>query len=144
MTKPLKLMGQNPEELTILSGLLQDTTVRVGDIAWLPEEHRFAFVGNRFRWEKKRRFFRPKGERVRTGFHLNGVLKASLHQIDLKDKDTVLELLDIEAHENGEDFHVLVNFAGGAAIRLTTECIDAVMSDMGDDWEALERPHHED
>lgn len=144
MTKQLKLMGHSPEELTILSGLLQDTTVRVGDIAWLPEAHRFAFVGNRFRWEKKRRFFRPKGERVRTGFHLNSILKASLHQIDLKAKDDVLALLDIEAHEHGEEFHILLNFAGGASIRLHAECIDASLSDMGEEWQAIERPRHED
>lgn len=144
MSDQLKLIGQSPEELTVLSTLLQDTTVRVGDIAWLPSERRFAFVGNRFRWEKKRKFLRPKGERVRTGFHLNGILDAKLHQIDLKAKDDVLELLDLEAHEDGEEFIILINFAGGAAIRLKAECVDANLSDLSDDWQAMARPRHED
>ncbi|NVJ69424.1 MAG: DUF2948 family protein [Alphaproteobacteria bacterium] len=143
MSDPLKIMGRSPEEVTILSGLLQDTTVRVGDIAWLAEEHRFAFVGNRFRWEKKRRFLRPKGERVRTGFHMNGILEAKLHGIDLSQKDEVLALLDIEAHENGDDFFILINFADGKGIRLKAECIEAMLSDLSDDWEALARPHHD-
>lgn len=144
MSDTLKLISHTEEDLTVMSGLLQDTTVRVGDIAWMPSEHRFAFVGNRFRWEKKRKFFRPKGERVRTGFHMNGILAAKLHGIDIKDKDTVLELLDIEVHENGVDYFIMLNFAGGPSIRLTAECIDATLSDMGDEWEALERPRHAD
>lgn len=144
MSDPLKLFGQTPEELSVLSSLLQDATVRIGDIAWLPAERRFAFVGNRFRWEKKRKFFRPKGERVRAGFHLNGILSAKLHQIDLKAKDDVLELLDLEAHEDGDAFIILVNFAGGGAIRLEAECVDATLTDLGDDWQAIARPRHED
>lgn len=144
MSDPLKLFGQTPEELTVLSSLLQDATVRVGDIAWLPAERRFAFVSNRFRWEKKRRFLRPKGDRVRTGFHLNGILNAKLHQIDLKAKDDVLELLDLEAHEDGEGFIILVNFAGGGAVRLEAECVDAALTDLGEDWEAIARPRHKD
>lgn len=143
MNNPMKLVGQSPEELAIISGLMQDTTVRIADIAWLPEDHRFALVGNRFRWEKKRRFFRPKGERIRTGFHINGILEAKVHDIDLNAKDEVLELLNMEAHENGEEFFILMNFAGGASVRLKAECIDAVMTDLGEEWKAIERPHHD-
>ncbi|MBL4793587.1 MAG: TonB-dependent receptor [Citromicrobium sp.] len=71
----MKLLAQSAEDLTVMSSLMQDATVRTGDIDFTPKAHRLTFVANRFRWEKKRKFFRPKGERVRTGLHMNGILK---------------------------------------------------------------------
>ena len=143
MSDKLKLLAQSEKDLMVISGLLQDATVRVGDLAWQPSGHRMAFVANRFRWEKKKRLFNPRGRRVRTGFHLSGILEAKLHDIDVKAADEVLSLLDIEVVEAGEHYYIVLNFAGGAAIRLTAECIDAVLYDMGEDWEALTRPDHD-
>ncbi|WP_417458461.1 DUF2948 family protein [Kordiimonas sp.] len=144
MSDPLKLLARSPEDLTVMSSLMQDATVRVGDIDFDGKGHRLSFVANRFRWEKKRRFFRPKGERVRTGLHLSGVLKAQHQGFDAGDKDQVLELLSLEAHEAGEEFDIHLNFAGGATIKLHAECVDAVMSDLTDAWEARARPEHQD
>ena len=144
MSDTLKLLARTPEDLTVISSLMQDATVRVGDLDWSPNAHRLAFVANRFRWEKKRRFFRPKGERVRTGFHLQGILKSQLVGIDPKAPDQVLELLSIEAHEAGEAFTIFVHFAGGASLKLDAECVDAVMQDLTDAWEAIARPDHTD
>jgi len=143
MSGPLKLIAQSEKDIQIISTLLQDMTVRIGDMAWLKGQYRFAFVGNRFRWEKKGWFRRPKGERIRTGLHLNDITSAKLHQIDLNDKDTVLELLDIEAHEQDEGFVFRLNFAGGAAVHLEAEAIDGLVTDMGESWDAIERPRHE-
>jgi len=143
MTETLKLMAQTADDLTVLSSLLQDAAVRVGDIAWLPLERRFALVGNRFRWEKKRRFFRPKGERVRTGLTLTGVLSAETNGLNLQNKEEVLDLLSVTAEETGDEFVILFAFAGGATIRLTAECIEASLSDLGEAWEALSRPEHD-
>ena len=143
MSTPLKLIAQSEEDLAVISALLQDTAVRVADIAWLPAEKRFAFVGNRYRWEKKKLFRRPKGERVRTAFHLNGIETAQLSGIDLADTDTVLDLLDIEAHTADTSIKLVLNFSGGAAIRLQTEAIDAVATDLSESWDAIARPSHE-
>ncbi|TNE67578.1 MAG: DUF2948 family protein [Alphaproteobacteria bacterium] len=142
MTDTLKLLAQTADDLTVISTLLQDTTVRVGDMAWLPAERRFVFVGNRFRWEQKRRLFRPKGERVRTAFSLIGVIGAKFSGFKLSDTETVLDLLSITTEAVGDDVAITLAFAGGAGIRLTAECIDATLSDLGDGWEALRRPDH--
>ncbi|WP_020400502.1 DUF2948 family protein [Kordiimonas gwangyangensis] len=142
MSDSLKLLAQSAEDLTVMSSLMQDATVRTGDIDFTPSAHRLTFVANRFRWEKKRKFFRPKGERVRTGLHMNGILKVQAQGLDLGNKDEVLDLLSMEAHENGEAFDILLNFAGGATLKLTAECVDAAMADLTEGWEALARPHH--
>ena len=44
---PLKLLALDAEDLAVLSAHLQDFVVKVGDLAWLPGEGRFAFIGNR-------------------------------------------------------------------------------------------------
>jgi len=143
MSKPLKLILQSEEDLPVVSSLLQDSTIRIGDMAWLKSEQRFAFVGNRFRWEKKGWFRRPKGERIRTAFHLNGITSARLHDIDPGDSDTVLELLDIELLSGDDGLAILFNFAGGAAIHLLSDSIDGLVTDIGESWDALERPRHD-
>ncbi|WP_417450411.1 DUF2948 family protein [Kordiimonas sp.] len=144
MSDTLKLLAHSAEDLTVMSSLMQDATVRVGDIDYMATSHRLAFVANRFRWEKKRRFFRPKGERVRTGLHLNSVIKVQAQGIDMNAADDVLELLSMEAHTKDEAIDILLNFAGGATLKLTAECVDAVMADLTEGWEALTRPHHTD
>lgn len=144
MIEALKLIAQTPDDLTIVSSLMQDTTVLVGDMAWLPAENRFALVGNRYRWEKKGWFRRPKGERVRTALHFTGINSAQLVGIDLQQKDLVLDLLNIEAHETGVGVSILLNFAGEASIRLSAEAVDALVSDLTGAWEAKARPRHKD
>ncbi len=47
----LKLIALDGEDLAIISAHLQDAVVRVGDMAFLPREHRFALLTNRFDWE---------------------------------------------------------------------------------------------
>ncbi len=144
MSEALKLIAQTPVDLTIVSSLMQDTTVLIGDMAWLPAENRFALVGNRYRWEKRGWFRRPKGERVRTALHFTGINSAQLTGIDLQQKDLVLDLLNIEAHETGVGVSILLNFAGEASIRLSAEAVDAVVSDLTGPWEAKARPRHKD
>jgi len=146
MSEALKLIAQTPVDLTIISSLMQDTTVLVGDMAWLPGDNRFALVGNRYRWEKKGWFRRPKGERVRAALHFSGVNSAQLSAIDLQQKDLVLDLLNVEAHEESQEagggVSILLNFAGSASIRLSAEAVDAVVTDLTDAWEAKARPTH--
>lgn len=143
MSKPLKLIAQSPEDLTVISALLQDMTVRLDDMDYSQAERRFALVGNRFRWEEKRWFRRPKGERVRTGIHFAGVSSVQQSGFDTLAKDTVLELLDMEAHETGIGVIIHLNFAGGAAVRLSCEVVDAVASDLTESWAASARPKHD-
>jgi len=143
MKTPLKLIAQNSEDITVVSALLQDMTVRIGDIAWLASEHRFAFIGNRFRWEKKRMFRRPRGERVRTAVHFSGVKAARLTGFNLKESDRVLALLHIEMQEQDSACHLQLMFAEGALIQIEADTIDAVVTDISESWQAINRPSHD-
>ena len=57
----------------------------------------------------------------------------------------VLALLAIRAEPGSDGAATLeLDFSGGAAIRLNVECIDAVLTDIGESWDALARPHHDE
>ncbi len=51
MADPLKLRGEDEDDLAVISAVLQDALVAVGEMAYFPEEARFVLVANRFRWE---------------------------------------------------------------------------------------------
>ena len=51
VTKPLKLIALDEDDLAVVSSHLQDAVVRVGEMAYVPSRKRFAAVVNRFNWE---------------------------------------------------------------------------------------------
>jgi len=143
----LKLIALDSEDLAVLSAHLQDAVVRVGDLAYLRGERRFAAVLNRFDWPttmpKGRR--RAENLRRRSGLRFERVLGAQLQGIDLNAKDAVLNLLAIHYEPSGEDDpqgHITLLFSGGSAVRLHVECIEAELKDLGAAWRAKQRPQH--
>lgn len=150
MAQPLKLKAQSPSDLEVMSAVLQDAVVRVGDIAHLRDSHRFALVASRYCWEsmakaqeRKNKGKQRRGERVRTGLHFDTVLKAEAQNVPMREDDHVMELLAIEVEETAEGEAVIdLKFSGFATIRLRVECIEAYLKDLTDPWLALSRPEH--
>lgn len=140
---PLRLVAADADDLKVVSACLQDAVLKVGDIAFLPKERRFAFVANRFVWECAADRKRGPFARVRAGAHFDDV-KAARHQhIRLDAKDAVLELLSLR-FEPGEDGTgaVILDFSGGGVIRLEVEAINAGLSDMSPPWPTERKPEH--
>jgi len=143
MPTPLKLRAVSPDDLDVVSALLQDAAVKVSDMAWDQGSRCFALVVNRFVHEKRRWFRKPKGERIRTGFHVRGVEHVRMRGIDLADSAAVLSLLAIRHDvDEGVAVTLTLEFSGDASVQIEAECIDGVLADMGDAWDALARPHH--
>jgi len=136
----LKLAAADAEDLEILSARLQDAVAQLKNVTWLPRKRRFAAVVNRLQWEAGGK------TRVRAGLHFDGVLKVQSHKIKLGAADAVVSVLALRFEPNGgEDPGGIIEIvlAGGGAIRLTVECIDAELADMTDPWAAMGRPDHE-
>lgn len=148
--QPLKLRAEDAEDLTVLAACLQDATLRPTDMVWQPKQRRFALVLNRFRWEDertadaKRRLIRVDPHmRVAAGLHFDGVLRVRSSGIDRSDAKVVLELLSILAEPKEEPAATLtLVFAGGGAVRLEVECIDAQMQDIGTPFPVRRAPQH--
>ncbi len=144
----LKLIALDAEDLAVLSAHLQDAVIRIGDIAYLPRERRFAAVGNRFDWSDALAGLNGRREeftRRRAALRFERVLGAKLQGIDLARKDAVLSLLAI-SFEPGEtpQGRITLHFAGGGAIRLEVECVEAEMKDLGPVWRVASMPSHPD
>lgn len=144
MAEKLRLSANHLDDLTIFSTVLQDATIKVGDMAYFPEAHRFVCVTNRFFWEDSGQGKSQHPQRVRSGFHFDGVLKAAYKNLPMGDPNHVLELLAIEAVEiaGGTIIATLV-FSGYAAVRLELECVDAALEDLSPPWKAIRRPDHD-
>jgi hypothetical protein len=138
------LAAEDAEDLGIISAQLQDAVAQVKDFVWLPKSRRFAAVVNRFKWEAalKRR---SDNLRVRSRLVFDSVSSVKSFRIK-HDPDAVADLLAIRFTGRGdEDPSGIVElvFAGGGAIRLEVECIDASLTDVSSEWAALGRPDHE-
>src|SRR4029079_15133448 len=108
---------------------LQDAILRISDLAYLPRQHRFVVMLNRFCWEGC-----PEGslgERVLTGLHFDGMLKVQSQNVRQDDPEAVAELLAIDFAPSGDGAGA-VDFilSGGGRIRLEVECIEASLRDI--------------
>jgi len=149
---PLRLRAEDAEDVIVLAACLQDATLRPSDMTFQPKQRRFVMVLNRFRWEDETRVD-ARGKLVRAlphvrvpaGLHFDGVLKVQSSGIDRGDA-TPLELLSIVAEPHGEEPAAVLTlvFAGGGAVRLEVECVDAQMQDLGNPYPVRRAPKHKE
>lgn len=145
----LRLMALEADDLEIISAYCQDAVAQVGDLTFLASEKRFVLAMNRFVWEKapeRRRFFaRPADfERRRSALHFDRVLSVRQTGIPAGDPEAVIALLAIRWHAGEAPSGTIeLVLAGGAAIRLDVECIEAQLTDLGAAWSTSSRPDHD-
>lgn len=135
----LKLAAVDTDDLKVISAHMQDALVRLSDIRYLGRPRKFAFVANRFAWERQ-----PSSERRRTGLHFEHVL--SVKQLGIQDMgaDHVLSLLSIGFEPGASPSGtVTLTFSGGVDVRLEVECIDAQLHDLGAAWTTENTPSHD-
>ena len=131
--RPVNLMAETTDDLTVISALVQDAILPVTEMKYQSGARRFALFLNRFRWEDRPVAERSGRafERVQSVLSVQDVLGVSSQGIDRADKDVILSLLSItfEAGEDGAG-HVDLTFAGDGVIRLAVECLDVVLKDV--------------
>ena len=137
----LRLVALDQDDLAVISAHCQDAVVRVGDIAYLPKERRFAVVGRRFDWEAGPND--PPRRRL-TGLHFECVKAVRTRGIDPANQEALLNLLAItfEPSDPPSGTATLI-FSNGGAIQVDVECIEMQMKDLGPVWEAESRPVHD-
>ena len=129
MADHLHLLAESDADLPIISALMQDAVLFGRDIAWQPRARRLVLIANRYRWEAKEK------TRVRSGLRIDGVLVAQ--RKDWPGRDAILSLLSIR--RDGDE--LLLDFSGGAALRLTIEAVDIVLEDLTGAWGANTPTH---
>ncbi|MFN3937165.1 MAG: DUF2948 family protein [Gemmobacter sp.] len=146
---PLRLRAETPEDLPVLSALVQDAVFPAAEMRYDRRSRRFALLVNRFRWEDRtaaERQGRPF-ERVRTLLVVSDVTRVAVQGLDRRDADTVLSLLSIDWQpaEDGTGA-ITLTLAGDGAVRLEVECLDVALRDVTRPYVAPSRrmPRHPD
>ncbi len=136
--KKLCLKAEDEEDLAVISSVLQDALVAVGDMAFQSEEKRFVLVANRFRHEDDAKAPPESRERVMTGLRIDSVTGVKRQGFHPGETDRLLVLLAIIAGEGA----IYLDFAGGVSIRLETGRILCHLDDFGEPWPTRFRPSH--
>ena len=138
----VRLAAADAEDLEVLSARVQDAAGKLRDFVWLPKRRRFVAALNRFRWEDGK----GNGTRVRAALRFDSVSKVQSSHVKRGAPDAVVSLLAIRfvPNKEGDPAGVIeLVLAGGGAIRLAVECIDAELADLSGPWAAVARPDHE-
>ena len=137
----LKLLALDSEDLDVISATTQDAVVRVGDMGYAKGDRRFALLMNRFAWEEDDA--RGRGLRKRAALHFDRVTDVKVAGIDTNAREGILELLSIRFAESATPGgHIDLTFAGGGTVKLTVECLESQLQDLGATWAAKARPEH--
>ena len=135
----LKLLALDSEDLEVISATTQDAIVRVADMGYAQADKRFALLMNRYAWEEAGK----KGQRRRTALHFDRVEAVQAAGINLESPEGALELLAIRFLPTSDPAGTVeLSFAGGGTVRLTVECLEARMQDLGAAWAAKLKPEH--
>lgn len=129
----LTLRAEGPEDLPVLSALVQDAVLAATDIRWDRKGRTLSLFLNRFRWEDRtaaEAAGRPY-ERVRALLVAADVGGVSSQGFDRHDKDLVLSVLSL-AWEAGADGagRLVLTLAGDGAIAAEAECLDVTLKDV--------------
>jgi hypothetical protein len=134
----LRLSALDTEDLAIISAQMQDAVLLAGDMTYDAKRKKFVVLANRFAWDDTH-----TPQRRRTGLHFDRVLSVKTLNMSQLEKDEVLSLLSVTFAElDAPSGEVLLTFAEGATIRLSVECLECQMSDLGPAWAAVAVPSH--
>jgi hypothetical protein len=135
---PLRLLAQDADDLAVISAAMQDAVAKVGDIVFEPKARRLTLAFNRYRWEA------GGSARVRSALQLGGVLNVATRKIRRDAPDAVLEILAM-TFEPGEapGGMVTLTCAAGGDLRVTVECVEAVLADVSEPWPTPRAPAHD-
>ena len=151
MTTALRLRAIDTLDLSVIAAHLQDALVKMADLGFDKSTRRFALIFNRFMWEDLE-VAKGKGakadkkapyRRVRSALHFDAVQRVQTMGLRLANADALAELLTL-AFEPKADLSgtITLTFAGGGAIKLQVECLDAWLTDVSVPWATKNKPGH--
>jgi len=140
--KNLKLIGENKEDLSVISAYVQDSIVNVGDIVFLKKNRIFLMLINRFMWEKVEEKTK-QNKRIRCAIKFEGILKVKSKKITQKNKNKSLECLAIKCNKIiNKNYEIIFLFSGNGIITLIAEFIEVMLHDLGEPWGTKHIPKH--
>lgn len=161
----MKLMAADPEDLSVIAALLQDSILPVSDMIYFPAQKNFIMVVQRFKWDEApldqsgndqtsqplrgAESSVPEGSVVNHGvdccyariccaLNIWGVEEVKISGFSQKEFSRMLELLHIEMEANALTFV----FAGEARLKLFVNNWKLFVEDFGVSWPTKKLPCH--
>ena len=142
----LKLAIKDQDDLVVLSSLLQDATVLIGDMGYDADRGQFMMVAARYCHDEQDGHKESiedgidagRGHRRLMGINFDQIKGLKRKGFSPNDSDDVLNLLAIQA----EDDHIDMIFAGAAMLRLECDAIRVYAADLGEGWSTGFEPKH--
>ena len=139
----LKLIGNNQNDIKVISAHLQDSVVTIRDIVFLKQNKTFIMIANRFMWEDVERGVFRENKRIRCAVKFGTVLKVKSKNINQKKQKKPLECLAIKCTPVFDEvYEINIFFAGDSIITIISEAIDVIMDDIGKPWNVKHVPTH--
>ena len=136
-TKHLNLKAESQEDLSVISGAVQDSILRVHGIMYDKKAKSLTLGLQRYRREA------DKPSRILSGLRFDGVLGVQSTGIDKTNSEAFLVLLSCSFEEESEGAgQVVFEFAGNGKLKAKVECLEAMLLDRGDPWAAKSIPNH--
>ena len=141
--KNLKLIARTEEDLKVVSAHLQDSIVKVSDIAKLQKNKIFLIQLNRFMWEDVEKGVFRKNKRIRTVIKFENVMAVQVKNINQSKKDIFLDFLTIETNQMPDNnYEMIIVFSGDSIIKVISEVIEVTLDDQGEAWDTKNMPKH--
>lgn len=140
----LKIIALEPDDVPIMAAHLQDAVCAIADLDYSASTKRVVALLNRYVWEQSATPA-ANGERRRCALRIDRVLRARTSGIDRAAKGTILSVLTMEFEPDPASppsGTLTLVCAGDATIRLDVECVELVLEDLGQAWQAQRRPAH--
>ena len=137
----VKLRVENKDDIVVISSLLQDAILRVGEIKYSKTKHSLTLRFTRFRHETE------KSERILCGLRLDGVGAVTSRGIEKDNKDALAVLLSMTFEPSSNvalapSGKVHLFFAGNGEILCDVECLDITLADIAEARETKSQPLH--
>ena len=140
----LRLQAVSASDLEVLSALMQDSIVPIGDILYTPSQKKIIMMVQRFRWElikdaeKKEEL--SAYQRCLCVLKIDGVESVRTQFIDINDRSQFLNFLSFYLNNK----HLDLQFSGSKTIRIDINALKLTAEDVGKSWPSSKRPIHEE
>ena len=139
----LKLIGNNVEDLKVISAYCQDSIVKIKDIVYLKENKIFIMMLSRFMWEDIEKGVFRKYKRINSILRFDFIENVLAKNINQKWKNINLELLTIRSNYNQDNMYdINLIFSGNGILLLKSEEINVILDDQEYFWEVKHSPKH--
>ena len=135
--KRLSLKAQTTEDLSVISGSVQDSILQIKSIIFNGKTRSLTLALQRYRYEV------AEPSRISSALRFDDVLSVKSSAIDKSKTDAFLVLLSLEFTETDKPSGlVTLNFSGGGKLIVEVECLEVMLLDQGLPWVAKSIPDH--